>query len=176
MSEPHVPSDDTAILRAHDRRFANAQMSFDAAVRVCREKPVRWNVEKVKQAMLGLADEYAAGLERQAGRETGAYPRLTQETIDAPPSISRVEAWEDGPVGACMSDKAVTPRKPCCRCGKTDSNCWGDAKSGSCETHRCAWSSADTSVRVQNGGITHGEGSPIAKLCQSQDDFGRRGA
>jgi hypothetical protein len=116
MSEPHVPSDDAAILRAHDRKFINAQMSFDAACRVCRERPHRWNIEKVKQAILGLADEYLAGQEALAGRQPGSFARLTQETIDAPPSTaSRVERWEDGPeTGAGMSDKVVPVRRCSC--------------------------------------------------------------
>lgn len=83
MTAPHVASDDTAILAAHDHRLANAGMSLDAAVRAFKAKARREHLERVIQALKGYHDEYVAGLERTAGREPGSF--------------GRVEVWEDGP-------------------------------------------------------------------------------
>ena len=54
--------------------------------------------------------------------------------VERPEQRSSVEAWEYGP-----KKRNPAPKRPCIRCGKTDTDCYGDEISGSCETQRCAW-------------------------------------
>jgi hypothetical protein len=90
MTAPHVESDDTAILAAHDKRLANAGMSLDAAVRAFKAKARREFLDRLLNAAIGYHDEYVAGLERANGRAPGAFGRV-DENLRRAEAVA--EAW-----------------------------------------------------------------------------------
>jgi hypothetical protein len=83
MTAPHVESDDTAILAAHDKRLANAGMSLDAAVCAFKAKARREFLDRLVNAAIGYHDEYVAGLERLNGKPPGSFERISEETVRA---------------------------------------------------------------------------------------------
>jgi hypothetical protein len=86
----HVPSDDRAILAAHDQRLWNAGVSLDRAVAAFKLKARREFLERVIQALKGYHDEYVAGLERKEGREPGSFGRIDEDLRRAE---AVAEAW-----------------------------------------------------------------------------------
>jgi hypothetical protein len=186
VTDAHIPSDDTAILAAHERRFAAAQMSFFAAARVCRDRPTRWNIERVKNAMRGLSDEYLAGLERKAGRDPGSYGRLTQETIDDECGVGMSDK-----AGRCGAASRAPEREGAfggiggrveARGPKSiDLQTTSPPVCNPAPTMRERGERQPLPLRTGNAltdehprGVTHGEGSPLHAFAKAQDDFGRR--
>lgn len=95
-----------------------------------------------------------------------------------PPRQRCVEDWETGPHGGLVGDKAAAPKRACIKCGGDSLTCWGDDRSGHCETLKTSWLSGEPSElwRYQNrsdcqdehprGGIFHGPDSPIPDLVR----------
>ena len=78
-----------------------------------------------------------------------------------------VEAWEDGP------KRDAAPKRACIRCGKTDAGCYGDERSGCCETLNACWMVAETSVPLRNPApimLERGERKPLLPGRQEPQD------
>jgi hypothetical protein len=73
----HRASDNTAIEAAADMRLANARAALIKEFIALLEKGRRCRLEAVYTAGIAWCDEYTADLERELGRPTGAFGRLS---------------------------------------------------------------------------------------------------
>jgi hypothetical protein len=70
----HIPSDDRAILAAHDERLKIALARLDTARDAFVSRPTaRWHLEALIGAATAVRDQAIADLERQLGRAPGAF-------------------------------------------------------------------------------------------------------